>query len=189
MSADTATIAQAPCHKHSHRWLDSLAIGMAMICAVHCLVTPLLVAVLPIIATTFWVSSNFHLWMLLFVLPTTGTAVFLGCRKHKDKIVLGLGLGGLALLTGTTIYEMMTHVEPHCEHCATAQADIALTPTVSFNVLAGLLLASAHIRNFLLCRSSKCDHSDAPKDVEAAIDDTRVNVAEADSADDKRGCC
>ena len=76
---------------HGHGWLDSLAISMSLICAVHCLLTPVLIALLPIISTTFWVHENFHLWMVFLVVPTTSLAVFMGCRQHKDKFVAMLG--------------------------------------------------------------------------------------------------
>ena len=52
-------------------WLDRLGVGMALICAVHCLLTPVLIVLLPIIASSFWVDSEFHLWMLLMVVPLT----------------------------------------------------------------------------------------------------------------------
>ena len=81
----------------SHGWLDKLAISMSVICAVHCLVTPLIVTLLPIISTTFWVHENFHLWMVFLVVPTTTAAVFMGCRKHKDKPVAALSALGHGL--------------------------------------------------------------------------------------------
>ena len=71
---------------------------MSVICAVHCLVTPLIVTLLPIISTTFWVHENFHLWMVFLVVPTTTAAVFMGCRKHKDKPVAALSVLGWPLL-------------------------------------------------------------------------------------------
>ena len=82
----------------SHGWLDSLAISMSVICAVHCLVTPLIVTLLPIISTTFWVHENFHLWMVFLVVPTTSAAMFMGCREHTDKAVACLGSGGLSFI-------------------------------------------------------------------------------------------
>ena len=87
----------------SYAWLDSLAISMSVICAVHCLLTPLLITLLPIISTTFWIHENFHLWMVLLVVPTTTAAVFMGCRKHKDKTVAYLSLTGLACIVFVTI--------------------------------------------------------------------------------------
>ena len=73
-----------------HGWLDHLAIGMAAVCAIHCLLTPILIIALPIIATSFFVHQDFHLWMIFLVLPTTIFAVFMGCRNHKDRAVLAL---------------------------------------------------------------------------------------------------
>ena len=93
----------------THGWLDSLAISMSAICAIHCLLTPLLVILFPILTTTFWVHQDFHLWMLFFVLPTTSLAVFLGCRKHKDRIVMGLSAVGLACLFAVSLYEYFFH--------------------------------------------------------------------------------
>ena len=82
----------------SYGWLDSLAIGMSMICAVHCLLTPLLIVFLPIVATTVWVHEDFDRWMILLAVPTTSAAVFMGCRKHKDKAVFILKHDRLNLL-------------------------------------------------------------------------------------------
>ncbi|MCH2155566.1 MAG: MerC domain-containing protein [Opitutales bacterium] len=146
----------------SHGWLDSLAIGMSMLCAVHCLLTPLLIVALPIIATTFWVSTNFHLWMLLLVVPTTSLAVFMGCRRHKDDAVFLLGVFGLACLVSITIYEMWGHSQiaagGYCPHCAAVAEGDLFNAITGFNVLGGVLLASAHTRNFMLCRRARCAH-------------------------------
>nr|WP_269539426.1 MerC domain-containing protein [Cerasicoccus sp. TK19100] len=145
-------------------WLDSLAIGMSIVCAIHCLVTPVLIVFLPILATTFWVHEDFHLWMLLFVLPTSALAMFLGCRKHKDRLILALSIIGLSALMATAIYESVSHADSasaahvHCEHCVEAGADEWLTGVTLLNVMGGLFLASAHVRNYRLCRKVKCEH-------------------------------
>ena len=78
---------------------------MAVICGIHCLVTPVLLVALPILATTFWVDENFHLWMILLVIPTTSLALWSGCRKHKDKWVLAAGAMGLGILVIAIISE------------------------------------------------------------------------------------
>ena len=88
---------------HDHGWLDRVAISLAMVCAVHCLVLPVLIILLPIIATSFFAHENFHLWMLLLVLPTTGLSIFMGCRRHKDKWVAALTVAGLLFLGGFVI--------------------------------------------------------------------------------------
>ena len=145
----------------SHGWLDSLAISMSVVCAVHCLLTPILIITFPILATTLWVHEDFHLWMLLLVLPTTSLAVFLGCRKHRDKFVVGLSSIGLACLFAVSMYETFFHLNPslqqgaHCVHCA--QANL-FNASNFINVMGGVFLASAHVRNYRLCRRLRCSH-------------------------------
>jgi len=150
----------------SRGWLDSLAIGMSMICAIHCLLTPVLIVLLPILATTFWVHKDFHLWMILFVVPTTTLAVFMGCRKHKDRAVVMLAMAGLSLLVAVAAYETMLHsavavtASSDCSSCAVCSAEgSAFSARILINVLGGLLLAGGHVRNFLLCRRSACSHN------------------------------
>jgi uncharacterized membrane protein len=167
MSCSSTTV-----HK-SHGILDRVAIGMAAVCAVHCLLTPILVMALPIIATSFFVHKDFHLWMILLVLPTTGFAIFMGCRKHKDKWVAAMSAIGLGILLTALVHERMqasaqlgehaasAHV---CEHCVgpateTASGDpVPMHAGAWFNTFGGLILASAHFRNFRLCRKSRCTH-------------------------------
>lgn len=150
---------------HGHGWLDSLAISMSMICAVHCLLTPVLLSLLPIISTTFWVHENFHLWMVFFVVPTTSLAVFMGCRQHKDKAVAVLSMTGLAFIVFIAIYQYSFHaVQPladcgTCPSCAPQGTGSFFNPTTIMNSMGGLFLASAHFRNYRLCRKTNCDHS------------------------------
>lgn len=154
----------------SHGWLDHLAIGMAAVCAVHCLLTPILVIALPIIATSFFVHQDFHLWMIALVLPTTSFAVFIGCRKHKDRWVAALSAIGLSILVFALVHERMHHAAHteapvaaathSCESCSRnlSEEPIPMHAGAWFNTIGGLLLASAHLRNFRLCRKSRCEH-------------------------------
>ena len=157
-----STSKSAKCHTHG--WLDSLAISMSVICAVHCLLTPVLLALLPIISTTFWVHENFHLWMVFLVVPTTSLAVFMGCRKHKDKVVAGLSITGLAFILFIAIYQYSFHTGHSfdangiCTSCTHQSSGSFLNLTTILNSVGGLFLASAHFRNFKLCRQAKCDH-------------------------------
>ena len=107
-------------HTLSSRILDQVAISMAVICAIHCLVTPILLVALPILATTVWVDANFHLWMILLVIPTTTLAVWSGCRRHRDKWVLGLAAVGLGLLSIALASERIAHAAFQNESAASA---------------------------------------------------------------------
>lgn len=154
---------------------------MAALCGIHCLVTPVLLVALPILATTFWTSSNFHLWMLCFVLPTTALATYSGCRRHMDKAVAALAVAGVALLLAATLWERAGAPEPSfaahsfdessvagdaCGSCCSIAGEVELEtgsvagislplPTI-LNLLGGLLLSGGHWRNFRLCRSGDC---------------------------------
>lgn len=152
--------------------LDSVAIGMSLVCAVHCAITPLLIVVLPVLATTFWVHQDFHLWMLLLVVPMTLSAVLLGFRKHRDRLVLTLGGLGLAVLVSVAVYESFFVAIGHggatgCAHCAGSGTGIGvatgagesagiLGTTALVNMGGAGLLVAAHVRNFLRSRGQRC---------------------------------
>ncbi len=142
----------------NNHFFDKFAIFLSVSCAIHCLLTPILIIFLPIVATTFVAHADFHLWMLYLVLPTTAIAIFLGCKKHKDKIVIALSGLGLLIVTVSTVYQYTLQTKDGvCVICASGGH--ALTnPLVLVNVLAGALLITAHIRNFKLCRKENCNH-------------------------------
>jgi len=144
-------------------FLDTFAVSMSLLCAVHCLITPILLIVLPILATSVWVHKDFHIWMMILVIPTTVIAMTQGCKKHKDKMVIILSSCGLATLLGVAIYESYVHgitETAHCSNCVSPAENSLLTMATLVNISGGILLASAHVRNFLLCRKSDCCHSE-----------------------------
>jgi len=94
-------------------WLDRTAIFLAVLCGIHCLATPILLVALPLIASTFWVSEHFHLGMLLLVIPTSLLAAYAGCRRHRDHLVIGSIVAGIAVLTFVTVDELVGHHDHH----------------------------------------------------------------------------
>jgi multisubunit Na+/H+ antiporter MnhC subunit len=125
----------------------------------------LLISLLPIISTTFWVHENFHLWMVFLVVPTTSLAVFMGCRKHKDKLVAALSITGLAFILFIAVYQYIFHAghpldaNGICTSCTHHGSGSFLNLTTILNSVGGLFLACAHFRNFKLCRKADCNHS------------------------------
>jgi hypothetical protein len=128
------------------------------------MVTPILVAVLPVIASTFWVHKDFHLWMLLFVVPMALFSLFLGCRKHKSRLVLMLGLIGLGFLVSVAVYESVFHStlvqqeHAHCVHCMQRESGNFLNTVTILNLTGAFFLTCAHGRNFILCRRADSCH-------------------------------
>ncbi len=109
----------------SSSFLDKTAVALAVICGIHCLVTPILLVSLPLLATTFWVDENFHLWMLLLVIPTTALAMGSGCRRHKDKWVIALAAVGISFLIVALATERVTNGHSEASVRQSAVAEVA----------------------------------------------------------------
>lgn len=120
---------------------DRIAILFSGTCAVHCLLTPVLLVVLPALGASFLADERFHLLLLGLSLPVSAYALTLGCRRHRDRRVLGLGIAGLAVLIAAAIagHELLGDA-----------GERALT------LIGAVLLAAGHMRNYRLCRSDVC---------------------------------
>lgn len=77
---------------------DKMAISLSLLCAIHCLVTPLAAVMLPSIAALSLDDEVYHVWMLIAVLPLSAYALTMGCTKHKRYRLLLIGSAGLLLL-------------------------------------------------------------------------------------------
>lgn len=77
---------------------DKFAIGLSLMCTVHCFATPVILALLPSIAVLQINGEQFHLWILAAVLPTSLLALSLGCKKHKRIRYMAFGVVGLVFL-------------------------------------------------------------------------------------------
>lgn len=129
-------------HIKAQKILDRLAMGMSSFCILHCLVTPVLLVSIPVLASTVVADETFHKILLVFVLPASSLALLLGCRRHKDWTVLFLGTLGLTLLV---IIAYFGH-----ELLGEAGETVA-------TVTGGLALVASHFRNHRLCRSDGCN--------------------------------
>ena len=77
---------------------DKLAIGLSLACAIHCLLLPILLVLLPSMAALQLDNEAFHLWMVIAVIPSSAYALSLGCKQHKRYQLLILGCTGVTLL-------------------------------------------------------------------------------------------
>ncbi len=84
--------------KSSQSVMDRMAIGLSVMCTVHCFATPVILALLPSFAVLRIDSEQFHLWILAAVLPTSLLALSLGCKKHKLKRYMACGVIGLSFM-------------------------------------------------------------------------------------------
>lgn len=122
--------------------LDRLAVSASVACMLHCLVTPLLLVVLPVLSSSVLPGEALHRALVLVVVPMSLVALYLGCRRHRDRAVLALGGLGLVLLVGVAVVGEELLGEGG-ERIGT--------------LLGGAALAAGHLRNYRLCRTDRCE--------------------------------
>ena len=123
--------------------MDAAAVVLSGVCLLHCLALPVALTVLPIVNVTLLDESTFHLIMMAVILPISIIALTIGCRQHKDKLTLVLGSVGLGILTITAIF---------------GHELLGLTGERIVTSIGGLILAAAHIQNYICCRNDNCAH-------------------------------
>jgi len=130
----------------STKW-DGAAVLLSAVCLVHCLLLPASMTLLPALGVTLLSHELFHELMLIVVLPTSLTAFFIGCHRHRRGSVAWLGGLGLALIVVAAL-AVGTVWGDAWERWLT--------------IAGGLVLTAAHIQNFRLCRHRQCAEHDHP---------------------------
>ena len=114
----------------SRSWLDGIAVGLSMLCLVHCLALPLIIIGVPLLAQ--FAETHLHYQLLLLVVPLSVVAFAIGYRRHRMWRILVAGAAGLGLLiVGATI----------------AHSQLGLLADRLFTIAGSLLLAAAHWKN------------------------------------------
>jgi len=118
--------------------IDNLGITISSICAVHCVLLPMIFLIAPY---SFLASHEFHEALIYFILPCAFIAFVLGCRRHKDIKVAAMGTFGIVLLGSALLMHDIFHSDQHSEEFT----------TVLITVLGSILLVLSHLRNRKLC--------------------------------------
>ncbi len=132
-----------PATKHKREYLDTTAMFLSGICLLHCLALPMLLTMLPIAGVSLLDEAIFHRLILVFILPISLIALTMGCRQHRDGVTCILGVIGLTVLMVTALF---------------GHDWFGFTGERVVTSLGGLVLATAHIRNFRCCRLHNCIH-------------------------------
>ena len=78
---------------------DKLGIGLSIVCAFHCIFTPVLMVFLPIMGRYYLAHPLFHIVLALLILPVGTYSFWQGFRHHRNGKVFGFGIPGLLLVT------------------------------------------------------------------------------------------
>ncbi|MDF1817949.1 MAG: MerC domain-containing protein [Immundisolibacteraceae bacterium] len=122
--------------------MDKTAIALSLACAVHCLLFPVALVMLPAYLSSTLGDERFHLWMLAAVIPISLIALRLGCQQHRNTGVMIPGLIGLALLTLTALL---------------GHNFLGETGEKIASLVGASLIAFSHFRNHALCKRLSCD--------------------------------
>lgn len=133
-------------------WRDRLGICLSVLCLVHCLLTPVIMGLLPMGALLGFWQHGFH-QVFLMVIPAVALIAFVpGWRQHRDMRVWAWGGVGILLLAfGVGVAEFFGH-EAVGDWRALA-AELVLT------ALGGACLIRAHLLNRALCVCCEHDHA------------------------------
>ncbi len=116
----------------STRWLDRGAIGLSLLCLVHCLALPVVALALPALAEALPRQWWVHPLIFAAAAPLASVALVRGWSAHRDRRPAVLGATGLTLLAFGLVAG---------EGSAT---EVVLT------VLGGVTIAAAHLLNWRL---------------------------------------
>ena len=122
-------------------WVDRLGIWASVACAVHCLLTPLLLSFSAVFVRLLPGEEAFHRKLAVVVAGSAALALFYGFRKHRRIRVLVLMGAGLSLIIGTAWWG---HLFPN--HWL----------EVGVTILGSLLLITAHRLNHTFCKQCEC---------------------------------
>jgi hypothetical protein len=80
------------------RRLDQIGIGLAGLCALHCLATLAVISALGVGGHFFLFDENIHRIGLALALAVAGVAIGWGLLRHGKLVPFGIALAGLALM-------------------------------------------------------------------------------------------
>ena len=118
-----------------HALLDRLGAAGSLLCAIHCALLPILIALLPSLGISAALAPGFEVGFVVFA-TLFGLAVLVwSYRRHRAMRALGLLVPGLLVLWVGVLYPPLHHsVVPHA---------VAMT-------FGGTLVGLAHLANLRL---------------------------------------
>jgi hypothetical protein len=120
---------------HLNSFLDRFGATGSIVCALHCALTPLLLAAIPSLGLSVWLGDGFERGFVMFVTVLGLFSLIWGYRRHRVFRALGMLLFGLAALWAGVLY---------------APLHQALVPHAIVMTIGGTLVGLAHLVNLRL---------------------------------------
>ena len=118
--------------------LDRIGVAVSALCLAQCLLTPLLLVLVPALTGSLLFDGEFfHRLLVVVILPLSGVAFFIGCRQHRHlKVLIPAGLGIAAISVAAIL----------------GYARLGIIGEMAVTLTGAGLLAWAHLLNYRLCR-------------------------------------
>jgi hypothetical protein len=129
--------------------IDKLGVLASAICAVHCMLTPVIALFSPVLSSYFE-SNLVHLIIFLIAVPLALFAFIVNKKKHGSNMPLILGLIGITCLSIGLVWAYFSHSSVHHHH-----HEVMISADLIFSFLGGAFLIIGHLQNMRLCR---CRH-------------------------------
>ena len=94
---------------HRIRVLDRVGAAGSLLCAVHCALVPVVIALLPTLGIAAWLGDSFERGFVIFATLLGLFTVFWGWRRHGEVRALWLLVPGLAALWLGISVEVLHH--------------------------------------------------------------------------------
>jgi len=140
---------------------DVLGISLSVLCMLHCLALPLIVASLPALGLSWLADGNFHLCLAAVADVIGATSFVAGYLDHRRALIPAIGMIGLTMLTMAAFGEASSESMPACCQPATSETETwDLLPFAT--PFAAILLITAHLLNCSHCWRCKSRSRQAP---------------------------
>lgn len=117
---------------------DRLGIALSLICLAHCLLLPVALVALPVVAVQWLQEGTVHVVMALALAPVAAFALIPGLKRHRSWRVAGAMASGLSLVSAAAF---------------AGEGSVAHEWSIPLTVAGGAILVVAHFVNLSLCRS------------------------------------
>ncbi len=117
---------------------DRLGIFLSLACLAHCLLLPIALLVLPLLAVQWLQDGTVHIVMALLLAPVAALALIPGLKRHGSWTVAGAMAAGLGLVSSAAF---------------AGEGSVAHQWGTLLTIAGGTFLVAAHFVNLRLCRS------------------------------------
>lgn len=131
-------------------WLDRIGASASLLCALHCALLPLAIALLPGAAAGWWAGRDFEIGFVVFAVSLAAATLLLSYPRHRIGAPLWFLLPGAALLLLGTFSEWHEREPLH-----TVLVSVGGT-LVAVGHLVNLRLAHGHVHD------ARCGHCGPP---------------------------